>query len=213
MSPIDDSVTCELCGLIFTQADHRGQGLVNKYRYHVYSKHLKRRFENSFGSMISDKLCSLGDCKCKTFPDTDGVIKHLIGKKHGILEEFLNEELKNKTENLEKIDIKEIKKEMTLVENFEVDDEIMPYSPAKNFSNLEILPETFSADDNVVKKSDEEISSRKKCELCEKTFDKSQYNSVRRKHLYSNHFKERIDKEIDWEPGFFGKICPQGNFL
>ena len=238
-SKIDNSVTCELCLLTFTEEANRCQGLDNKWRFHVYSKHLKRKFENSFANMISDKLCSLGDCKSKSFPSDDGVIKHLIGKKHGILEQFIKEELlQDKTsENHGEIDVidvnssrqfgdislnqfhenfrekeKEIKKE-TVVENFEVDDEIMPYSsPAKNFSNLETsLQETAppEASDNVKKSDTEEIISRKKCELCDKTL--SQYSNVRRKHLYFNHFKERIDKEINWEPT--GKICPKGNTI
>ena len=236
--PKNDLIKCQLCGVTFTEEGNRCQGLENKYRYHVYSKHLKRKFEDTYPIMFSDKLCFLGDCKSRSFPDEMGLIKHLIGKKHGILEQFMNEELllQDKTttpENLGKFELKEkISKETvvenfevdneikekipkeSVVENFEVDDEIMPHSsPTKSLSNLESFQEnSLAAADNLVKKCDEEeYISRKKCELCDKTFDKSQPSIVRRKHLYFNHFRERIDKEINWEPT--GKICPKGNTI
>ena len=234
--PKNDLIKCQLCGVTFTEEGNRCQGLENKYRYHVYSKHLKRKFEDTYPIMFSDKLCFLGDCKSRSFPDEMGLIKHLIGKKHGILEQFMNEELllQDKTttpENLGKFELKEkISKETvvenfevdneikekipkeSVVENFEVDDEIMPHSsPTKSLSNLESFQEnSLAAADNLVKKCDEEeYISRKKCELCDKTFDKSQPSIVRRKHLYFIHFRERIDKEINWEPT--GKICHKGN--
>ena len=50
-----------------------------------------------------------------------------------------------------------------------------------------------------------------KCEFCEKIFDTKKNRSlVKRYHIYSCHFKNEIDSEIDWN---VSNICPVNNCI
>ena len=85
-----DSISCEFCKDVFYRGleDH-----IYKWRYHMYSKHLKTKIHKAFGGLISSKCCTLEDCNFKSFSDSNQLIQHLIGKQHGILEQFIKFEL------------------------------------------------------------------------------------------------------------------------
>ena len=69
----------------------------------MYSKHLKTKFHEKFGDLISSKTCNLGECGSKSFPDSSRIIQHLYGKRHGILEQFIADKLERKNEKSEHI--------------------------------------------------------------------------------------------------------------
>ena len=92
----ENSISCELCKFEFKkEPGDKCNNMVKKWRYHMYSNHLKSKIHKAFGNLISSKCCNLGNCESKLFSDSNQLIEHLIGKEHGIFELCMKHELNN----------------------------------------------------------------------------------------------------------------------
>ena len=212
-----NNLTCEFCNLTFSRevggADYN---MVKKWRQHVYSKHLKTKFHEKFGDVISSKICNLGECGSKSFPDSSRIIQHLYGKRHGILEQFIADKLERKNEKSEhKSNIQTI---IDLTKNDTKNDEIIEdkinnqNSSEENFSKSHQEVVEINQDVEVVPLENKNILEKKSCALCGfKIFGETEKNREMNfnNHLYSEHFKQTFqDNEETKLPTHPPYICP-----
>ena len=86
-------IVCEFCGLEFS-GNKMGPKNKNRWRMHVYSKHLKSKVDKKIKSHTS---CPVKNCDFElNSPDKNRIVQHYISGNHDILEKLIENELENR---------------------------------------------------------------------------------------------------------------------
>ena len=177
-----ESISCEICNLEFSEDKYGNKGnLNNALRFHYYAKHFKNPIDEALENS-NDSQCPIENCSYRS-QSIPNLIRHFIGKQHGILDKLIEKELKGNKSKIEEQDnfTEKSKDENNLTDSFENDD-------------------TF--DDDIVENSNVKRRGTKSviCELCGFEFSREKYGAnmfnTWRMHLYEKHFRKNIDKEV-----------------
>ena len=174
-----ESIACEICNLEFSEDKYNGnKGNMNSaLRFHYYAKHFKDPIDEALENS-NDSQCPIENCSYSS-QNIPNLIRHFIGKQHGILDKLIEKESKG---NKSKIEEQDNFTEKSKDEN----------NPTDSFEN----DNTFDDDINVKRRGTKSVI----CELCGFEFSREKYGAnmfnTWRMHLYEKHFRKNIDKEV-----------------
>ena len=174
-----ESIACEICNLEFSEDKYNGnKGNMNSaLRFHYYAKHFKDPIDEALENS-NDSQCPIENCSYSS-QNIPNLIRHFIGKQHGILDKLIEKESKG---NKSKIEEQDNFTEKCKDEN----------NPTDSFEN----DNTFDDDINVKRRGTKSVI----CELCGFEFSREKYGAnmfnTWRMHLYEKHFRKNIDKEV-----------------
>ena len=184
-----ESIACEMCGLKFSEKNYSSHNnMKSALRFHYYVKHFKKHIDVALENS-NNSQCPLENCSYSS-QNLPNLIRHFIGKQHGILDKLIANELVQENENID--EERDISTENISTENM----------PTENISTEK------SREKNPIEFENENSESIA-CEICDFEISKEKYNknysnnlkyNMKRDlrfHYYVKHFKNHIDKALE----------------